>query len=71
LHAQCGTAVSADRELQEHAGRAIERGAAYPEAAALRLDRCLDAAAQIDRNANQATLIECWLDDLANVGRIS
>jgi hypothetical protein len=32
---------------------------------ALRLDRCLDAAAQIDRNANQSTLVECWLDDLA------
>jgi DNA polymerase-3 subunit delta' len=29
------------------------------------LGRCLEAAGQIDRNANQATLIEAWLDDLA------
>ena len=35
------------------------------EATARRLERCLDAAAQIDRNANQSTLIECWMDDLA------
>ncbi|MEN6557054.1 MAG: DNA polymerase III subunit delta' [Thermoguttaceae bacterium] len=32
---------------------------------AARLERCLDALEQIDRNANQATLIECWADDLA------
>jgi DNA polymerase III subunit delta' len=30
-----------------------------------RLDRCLDADRQIDRNANQATLIESWVDALA------
>lgn len=29
-----------------------------------RLNRCLDARHQIDRNANQATLIEAWVDDL-------
>lgn len=29
-----------------------------------RLNRCLDARYQIDRNANQATLIEAWADDL-------
>lgn len=29
--------------------------------------RCLDAIDQLDRNANQATLIECWLDDLARM----
>jgi len=35
------------------------------EQASARLERCLDAAAQIDRNANQTTLIETWLEDLA------
>ena len=44
---------------------AAERWRAGPATAAVCLDRCLDAAEQIDRNANQATLIECWLDDLA------
>ncbi len=33
--------------------------------AAACLERCLDALGQIDRNANQATLVEAWLDDLA------
>jgi len=27
-------------------------------------ERCLDTLEQIDHNANQATLIECWMDDL-------
>lgn len=31
------------------------------------LDRCLEAEIQLDRNANQATLLECWLDDLASL----
>lgn len=29
------------------------------------LDRCIEAELQLDRNANQATLLACWLDDLA------
>jgi DNA polymerase-3 subunit delta' len=37
------------------------------EAATACLDRCLDALEQIDRNANQTTLIECWADDLAAI----
>ena len=65
LHAQCGVSVSDDRELQEHVHRAVEAGLDDSELSAVRLDRCVDAAGQIDRNANQATLIECWLDDLA------
>ena len=36
---------------------------------AARLERCLDALEQIDRNANQATLIEAWLDDIATAAR--
>jgi DNA polymerase-3 subunit delta' len=65
LHAQCGVSVSEDVELRKHVGAAIDRGAGDRERSSVRLDRCLDAAAQIDRNANQSTLIECWLDDLA------
>jgi hypothetical protein len=47
---------------------AAERWQGGFAAVAVCLDRCLDAAEQIDRNANQATLIECWLDDLAQAG---
>jgi hypothetical protein len=35
------------------------------DAAAACLDICLDAQAHIDANANQATLIDWWLDELA------
>jgi hypothetical protein len=65
LHAQCGVSVSEDAELRTHVSAAVDRGVGNRERSAVQLDRCLDAAAQIDRNANQSTLIECWLDDLA------
>ena len=65
LHAQCGAPPSDDRQLQGYVARTIERGPTDAEATATRLERCLAAAAQVDRNANQATLIDCWLDDLA------
>jgi hypothetical protein len=39
------------------------------EAAAACLERCLDARAHVDANANQATVLECWLDDLAIAAR--
>lgn len=42
-----------------------ELGPAAQDCALAILDRCLEAELQLDRNANQATLLECWLDDLA------
>lgn len=32
------------------------------------LERCIDARMQIDANANQATVVECFLDDLRRIG---
>lgn len=32
-----------------------------------RLDRCLDAILQLERYANQTLLIDCWVDDLAQI----
>jgi DNA polymerase-3 subunit delta' len=31
------------------------------------LDRCIQAEEELDRNANQATLLECWVDDLGRL----
>jgi DNA polymerase-3 subunit delta' len=31
------------------------------------LDRCIQAEEELDRNANQATLLECWVDDLCQL----
>jgi DNA polymerase-3 subunit delta' len=44
-------------------GSQLERGQRL-EVADSRLDRCLSALQEIDANANMATLIECWVDDL-------
>jgi DNA polymerase-3 subunit delta' len=40
-----------------------------PDAPAACLDVCLDCYAHIDANANQATLLEWWLDELAEAAR--
>jgi DNA polymerase-3 subunit delta' len=31
------------------------------------LDRCIQVEEELDRNANQATLLECWVDDLSRL----
>ncbi|MGD0899380.1 MAG: DNA polymerase III subunit [Thermoguttaceae bacterium] len=64
LHAQSGAALPDDDQDRP----APPASAPWSGDAAAALDRCLEAAAQIDRNANQATLIEAWLDDLATAG---
>jgi DNA polymerase-3 subunit delta' len=40
---------------------------AESDAALAALERSIDAEEQLDRNANQSTLIESWLDDLAAI----
>jgi DNA polymerase-3 subunit delta' len=49
-----------DEPDRDSASRRIE-----VERTAACLERCLDALEQLDRNANQSTLIECWTNDLA------
>jgi DNA polymerase-3 subunit delta' len=63
------------RRLHGHAGvehaelgalveQAIRNGWT-PSTAVAALERSLDALNHVDRNANQATMVECWFDDLA------
>lgn len=68
LHVKSGAAEPDDAELRGFVAEAIQHGRDDKRATAARLDRCLEAAGQIDRNANQTTLIETWLDDLAATG---
>jgi DNA polymerase-3 subunit delta' len=65
MYTQCGQTRSQDVELQQFVQQSLKSGHGNPEQMAARLDRCLDTLGQIDRNANQSTLIECWADDLA------
>jgi DNA polymerase-3 subunit delta' len=57
--------------VQEHENLlpGVEKAATHwlgdARAAATCVERCLEAAEQVDRNAYPPTLIECWLDDLA------
>ncbi|NQT13419.1 MAG: DNA polymerase III subunit [Planctomycetes bacterium] len=62
-----GAAPEADDELREAVGRAKERWPGDALTASACLDRCLEASDQIARNANMATLVECWLDDLGTI----
>jgi len=65
LHAQNGVAATGDAELQRFVGQRLQHGAGDQQKTATQLDRCLETVGQIDRNANQTTLIETWLDDLS------
>jgi DNA polymerase-3 subunit delta' len=63
--ALCGAEIEGDAQL---AGAVAEAQARWPfdaAAAAACVERSLEALAHIDRNAHQAALVECWLDDLA------
>jgi len=67
LRASCGVADD-HGDPQTAAIEAWLRLGPVAESSALAaLDRCLEAESQLDRNANQATLLECWLDDLAEI----
>jgi DNA polymerase-3 subunit delta' len=59
---------SGDRTLDEAIARAF-RWMPGNEAPAGCLELCLDAYASIDANANQATLIDWWLDELTACAR--
>ena len=62
-----GAAAGDDPELARAVDQAIQSGAREPERIEAALHRCLETLSQVDRNANQATMLECWLDDLAQL----
>lgn len=62
-----GLQSAGDSEMASAVDAAIRTRNIDVEAAASCVERCLDAQAQVDANANQATLIECWIDDLARL----
>ena len=62
-----GLASSSDAGLASAVEAAIRSRSIDVEAVASCVERCLDAQSQVDANANQATLIECWIDDQARL----
>jgi DNA polymerase-3 subunit delta' len=64
-----GANNDADPELAAAIDRAARGKAWHAESAAQAAERSLEAIAQVDRNANQNTLIEAWLDSLLTLSR--
>lgn len=65
--ANSGAGLADDEELRANIERALAAGGASEELALACAERSLDALSHIDRNANQATWIECWAGDLAQL----
>ena len=63
LREESGLVVEGDDEMKRAVAQAA-KSATDLEEIAIRADRCLDAMEHVDRNANQATLVEGWLDAL-------
>lgn len=68
IRGMVGAPLVDDREVRGMVERAISSWPGDETTAAECLDRCLTAIEQVDRNANQATVLEAWLDDLAQIG---
>jgi DNA polymerase-3 subunit delta' len=58
-----------DAATAEAVSRTLHWWPGGEEGATACLDVCLEAANQVDANANLTTLIECWLDELSNTAR--
>ncbi|HTN76275.1 MAG TPA: DNA polymerase III subunit [Pirellulaceae bacterium] len=67
LWALSGNEPTGDEPLRQAAQLAARQWNRETEVAASALERCLDLLLQVDANANQSTLIEAWLDDLAQL----
>ena len=63
-----GADVAGDERLVAAIDGAVECWRGDAETAALCVDRCIEALSHVAANANQATLLDCWLDDLERIG---
>ena len=63
-----GSAPSSDPVLQQAIAQRMQKWEGGVAAAMDCWTRCLDAISQVDRNANQATLLEDWTANLAALG---
>jgi DNA polymerase-3 subunit delta' len=71
MHQASGVPVRGDTALVEAAQRGLAGWGGDAATAAACLDRCLDAESQIAANANLALVVDCWLDDLGQIARLS
>ena len=69
MRSLAGLPIEGDQALVRAVQAAYAIWPGDQEAAAACVERCLEAQWQVQANANQATLIDCWLDDLAAIAR--
>jgi len=67
LRRLCGVSVQASQGLTPWVEKAAAHWPGGTETASACLDRCLEAAEQVERNVHPTTLLECWIDDLAQI----
>jgi DNA polymerase III subunit delta' len=67
LRAAYGAAQPDDTQLDRFISEPLKRQSFDVEKTVARLERCLEIDQLIDRNANQSTLIETWLDGLGAI----
>jgi DNA polymerase-3 subunit delta' len=68
-HAVKGLPVSSDPVLAGAVAHLANSGRLDADTAASCLERCMEAEAQVDANAQPVTIIECWIDELAQTHR--
>ncbi len=64
-----GGQILGDEKIKQHAARLVDFGHLDSEGLAACLERSQQARIQVDANANVATLIESWIDDIAQLNR--
>lgn len=69
MMAQCESEFHEENVITEAVTRALIWWSHSPEVAATGAERCLVARNQVDANANLATLVESWVDDLIQLTR--
>ncbi|HZZ28101.1 MAG TPA: DNA polymerase III subunit [Pirellulales bacterium] len=69
VHAFAGLPPEGDAELTKNVQRAVQSATWNLESGADAAQRSLEALNHVDRNANQHTLVEAWLDDLLVLSR--
>jgi len=62
-----GESAHGDERLLKAVSLAARHWSTAAEGAAACVERCLEALLQIDQNAHVVTLIDCWIDDLAEL----
>jgi DNA polymerase-3 subunit delta' len=67
IHHLAGGQATGDAELAAAVHRAADHGSWSLDSSADACQRTLEAISHVDRNANQHTLAEAWLDDLASI----